>query len=259
MFPRVIFQTWKSKLITHDPYKSWRDTWVNYNRHFQYVLFDDDDNRAFVEKHFPDFLSVYDGYDREIKRADAIRYMFLYVYGGVYVDLDFECLKPFEPFLSQHDTVGTDVVLGRLGHMGHEHYQVHDIPNALMISRPGADFWKLVIFAMGRVKDTKDSHGRQAGPEILTGPILLKACVDFYMSRNHSIAWVQAVYGCDIFEGAEAVADFTSKIFMALPYVFYPINWDDSAHRKWMRGLSHHDAKTFFPTSFAVTYWKHNW
>ena len=30
------------------------------------------------------------------KRVDAVRYFYLYLYGGVYIDLDVMCIRPFE-------------------------------------------------------------------------------------------------------------------------------------------------------------------
>ena len=36
---------------------------------------------------------IYDNYDVNIKRVDAVRYFYLYHFGGLYVDLDFECIK----------------------------------------------------------------------------------------------------------------------------------------------------------------------
>ena len=38
----------------------------------------------------------YDGYDIHIKRVDAVRYFYLYHYGGVYLDLDQLCLRELE-------------------------------------------------------------------------------------------------------------------------------------------------------------------
>ena len=35
---------------------------------------------------------MYDGYPNPIQRADASRLVYMYLFGGVYADLDFECL-----------------------------------------------------------------------------------------------------------------------------------------------------------------------
>ena len=59
-------------------------------------LHTDEDNRAFIAREFPAYLGMYDSYDVHIKRVDAVRYFYLYRYGGVYMDLDFACLRPLE-------------------------------------------------------------------------------------------------------------------------------------------------------------------
>ena len=46
-------------------------------------LWTDQDNRAFIAREFPSFLELYDNYDVHIKRVDAVRYFYLYRYGGV--------------------------------------------------------------------------------------------------------------------------------------------------------------------------------
>ena len=38
-----------------------------------------------------------------VSAADFARYAFLYVFGGVYVDLDFESVAPLTPLTFNHD------------------------------------------------------------------------------------------------------------------------------------------------------------
>ena len=59
--------------------------------HWTTILWTDDSLRAFIGRHYPSFLSVYDSYPYDIQRADAARYFVLYHYGGVYLDLDLGC------------------------------------------------------------------------------------------------------------------------------------------------------------------------
>ena len=77
MITQKIFQTWKEKNIENKILKSWQDSWKNENPNFEYTLWTDEENRQFIEKEFPQFLTVYDNYDVNIKRVDAIRYFYL--------------------------------------------------------------------------------------------------------------------------------------------------------------------------------------
>lgn len=89
LIPKIIMQTWKSTEIP-EKWKKSPESINMYMPDWKYVLMTDQDNRNFVQKYFPDFLSVYDSYEYPIQRADVIRYMWLYINGGIYIDLDYE-------------------------------------------------------------------------------------------------------------------------------------------------------------------------
>jgi inositol phosphorylceramide mannosyltransferase catalytic subunit len=93
--PLIIMQTWK----TNELPKHWKpsqDAIRKHLPHWKYVLMTDDDNLEFVKRFFPDFLHIFQAFEHPIQRADAIRYMWLYVNGGVYLDLDLEIIKPLD-------------------------------------------------------------------------------------------------------------------------------------------------------------------
>jgi mannosyltransferase OCH1-like enzyme len=233
-FPKLIFQTWKNK---SPPKKMayWAETWKFHNPDYEYVLWDDADNRRFVAENFSWFLPTYDGYDAEIKRADAIRYMFLYTYGGIYADLDFECLKPFDSLLEEYKSY--DIILGQMESSGTtganaEWHSSNNIPNAIMISKPGCHFWMRVLQLM-IVKAS--GNGR---PEVQTGPIVLK---EVYSS------W----FGFE-------------RIKLLPPSVLYPISWvtDEEERISALKADEHtltQTMKSKYPSSYAVTYWAHSW
>lgn len=93
--PKEIMQTWK----TNDVPNSWKPSPQSIKRlmpTWNYTLMTDEANRRFVQLYFPDFLFYFDGFEYPIQRADAIRYMWLYVKGGLYIDLDLELVKPLD-------------------------------------------------------------------------------------------------------------------------------------------------------------------
>jgi len=100
-------------------------------------------------------------------RADLLRYELLYRYGGVYVDIDYECLQPFdelhylydlytglEPLDSKMAKDGVSLVAARPGHPVIAHYlrTVKDDWNkAGVVQRTGPWHWtKSFIAAAGR-------------------------------------------------------------------------------------------------------------
>ena len=60
---------------------------------WQLPFWTDSDNDAFVREAFPSFYPTYRKYSLPIKRADAVRYLYLWKFGGVYMDVDSSCLR----------------------------------------------------------------------------------------------------------------------------------------------------------------------
>lgn len=96
--PRILHQTWKTEWIP-EAYRAFADSVRTHHPHFQIRLWTDRDNRTLIADRYPWFLPTYDAYAHDIERADAIRYFLLHAFGGVYVDLDMECLRPFDELL----------------------------------------------------------------------------------------------------------------------------------------------------------------
>ena len=166
--PRIIFQTWKTRAPLPENYAYWSQSFRDLNPRHQYVLWDDADNRDFITQDFPWFLHVYDSYPAEIFRADIVRFFFLFRFGGLYSDLDTQCLRPIEEVLA-----GKHIVLGRMS-WTEEFTQA--IPNAMMASRPGELFWLLAI----AIAIERHAHlGIQSAqaevlPEYFTGPAIVR-------------------------------------------------------------------------------------
>ena len=103
VIPKIIMQTWKTKELP----EKWKPSQISIEKYmvgWKYILMTDEMNREFVEGYFPSFLSYYDGFPYPIQRADAIRYCWLYINGGIYLDCDFELLGPLdELFLEDNE------------------------------------------------------------------------------------------------------------------------------------------------------------
>ena len=135
--PKIIMQTWKTHTVP-DHWKVSPESISGLMPDWEYVLMDNTDNRAFIEEHFPDFLPYYDDFPYDIQRADAIRYAWLYVHGGIYMDLDFEVLHPLdELFISD-----AEVYLVHSGNVGSY------VTNSFMASKPRSKFWLDVMEEM---------------------------------------------------------------------------------------------------------------
>jgi mannosyltransferase OCH1-like enzyme/GT2 family glycosyltransferase len=169
--PAVIHQTWKDTDVPAH-WEEWADSWRRHHPGWGYRLWTDSDNRAFLQEHYPWFLPVYDGYPEPIMRADAIRYFLLDHFGGLYVDMDFECLRPVDAILE-----GRELVLGCEPHvhtrllLARRRGLSRIVGNAFIASRPGHPFWAHVH------RELVGAH-RMPGALDVTGPFFLTRAVD---------------------------------------------------------------------------------
>lgn len=249
--PAVIFQTWKSKTEFPANYVIWSRTFSTFNPSFRRVIWDDDDNYRFISERFPWFLDTFRNYPREIYRADAVRYFFLYFHGGIYADMDVECLRPLNDILKRGDVL--------VGRMGSDPHHAHSIPNAIMASKPRQEFWLLVI---GLLIETAKQGG---APEYVTGPVALKSAVDLYLAKDPQ--WARSV----IQSIARRIPPDMqpdpnmSDVIVLPPREWFAVDWTDPVHQILRhevlhRGLlSDEQKKDLFPQSSMVTYWTHNW
>ncbi|MBA6438272.1 glycosyltransferase [Streptomyces sp. GMR22] len=171
VIPRIIHQTWKDADVPA-AWRRWAESWRRHHPGWEYRLWTDADNRAFLAARYPWFLPVYDGYPEPIMRADAVRYFLLDHFGGVYADLDFEALRPLDGLLE-----GRELVLGL---EPEEHTRLlcarraglpRVVGNAFLASRPGHPFWAHVH---------RELVGAHTAPSPLdaTGPFFLTRVLD---------------------------------------------------------------------------------
>ncbi|MES3002042.1 MAG: glycosyltransferase [Pseudomonadota bacterium] len=256
--PKLLFQTWKSTTVIPANFAHWSQTLRDHNPAYEYMLWDDADNRAFIAGHYPWFLETYDAYPAEIFRADAVRYFFLYHFGGIYADMDTECLRPLDGMLDV-----ADVVLGR---MGTDPHFVHSLPNALMMSRPRQEFWLLVISLL---VDPPASHkARKDRPEFATGPVILKRAHDLYAARATQDTAARRMASIRTRLPLHLAPSPGPTRVAAVPgYIFFPVDWNDRIHlmsfcrplQRQQKFLDRKTTRSLFPRSLTVSYWTHSW
>ena len=79
--PKLFHQSWSTTALPAK-FEQWSRTCREMNADFEWVLWTDKDNRRLVERYAPDFLLKYDGLKSEIYRADAVRNLYMFVFGG---------------------------------------------------------------------------------------------------------------------------------------------------------------------------------
>lgn len=91
--PEIIHQIWLGSPLP-EKYKALQTTWIAHHPNWQYIMWTDADVAAFGLKN----QALYDATDNWGKKSDIARLEILDRFGGLYVDTDFECRRPFDVF-----------------------------------------------------------------------------------------------------------------------------------------------------------------
>ncbi|KAJ3266918.1 hypothetical protein HK104_006001 [Borealophlyctis nickersoniae] len=227
-------------------FQDWAESWRRFHPDWEYILWTDTTNRQLIETHYPWFLSYYDRLPSNIARADTSRYFYMHKFGGMYADLDAECVRNFEDLLTPHN--GTAFIAAMSTDYAHD----HNIPNAWLASGKEHPFWLHVIYQiMGEVeKGTTDA-------EKITGPVALKRAWQAYTRR--------------------VPAREREKVTVLEPGYIYPFDWhraDPSGADTGTCWGGEPNRHVFNPATckkelkaegkpgqkaYMITYWTHSW
>jgi len=248
--PKVIHHSWKNEAVP-EIFKKWQNRWKELHPTWEYHLWTDEDNRELVKKHFPYFLSTYDSFSMGVMRADSVRYLYMYLYGGVYSDLDMDPLKPTDELIKELN-LSPDKPVAIVGHMGDDYTYGHNVPNAWMISTPGHPFWMFCIAKIMQL--TAQGYN---GAEALTGPVMLYKALQEYNEAQRRITGINI-------PGPESGATKLFDILILKPGLIYPIDWHQpkkipSACLGITKGRDDQECRDQFPEAYTITHWTHSW
>ncbi len=186
MIPKLIHQTWCSPKYTRND--GTPASWRAMNPDWEYRLWTDPELDQFVADNYPEYIDLYRSYPHVVQQADLGRYLLLHKFGGVYADMDTDCLASFDPLCDE-----TRIVFGEepRAHWGHATIFGFDrfLFNGTMASPAGHPFWRHVAETALR--------GRHAAPKnvlVSTGPIMLSWAVQNWPNQDDF-----ALNSCHIF------------------------------------------------------------
>jgi hypothetical protein len=166
LIPPILHQTWSSDTLP-ERFSRMSDSWLKHNPGWTRILWSDRMLLEFVAEQYPDFLATYTGYPNGVMRADAGRYLLLHHFGGVYADIDCECVAAFDPIM------GEDRAVFCLEPASHSPAQasIRGMPrlifNGTMASPKGHPFWPHLMSYLPDLASAKEVLDA-TGPCVLT-------------------------------------------------------------------------------------------
>ncbi len=155
--PKIIHQIWLGSELP-EKYKKFQESWRVQHPDWEYKLWTERDIQAFGLTN----KKLFDAACNYGEKSDIARYEILYRMGGLYVDTDFECLRPFDVF---HHTCNF--------YAGLTYGKEVTLFNGLIGCSPGHPILKACIETMQRNAESQDD-----AISILfrTGPYHLTRC-----------------------------------------------------------------------------------
>lgn len=140
--PRVIHQTYRTYDIPAVWNASVQSVLQNNADDFQYRRWSHADMDAFVRQHEPEFYwNTYATYRYDMQRIDSFRYVLLFHIGGIYIDMDNGCNRPFRELVNTMEALDPDspqLVLFPVD-------EVYGLQSDFMISTAGHPLYKQFI------------------------------------------------------------------------------------------------------------------
>ncbi|MGH9387196.1 MAG: glycosyltransferase family 32 protein [Vicinamibacterales bacterium] len=229
--PRIIHQTWKTERIPYQIYdRRWIESWTRHHPDWLYVLWTDERLRELGRACYAGCEAMYRPEVPGIFLADFGRYMVLHHFGGLYVDLDYECLKNLEPLLKGQRFV-TSFAQGTGG----------ELNNALMASIPRHPLLpRLMAACCTRWIDATRARRLEdviehIGPGPITGPVMMTEVTNEFHSDGH-----------------EPITVYDARLLC-------PIDWrlGLSIHKNTLTPEAIARVAKDYPDAYAATYWTH--
>ena len=159
--------------------------------------YNEDDVYNILAENFPLILPIYNKYTHRVQKADIIRLILVYLYGGFYMDMDMYCLKKLDDLLRFNLVLGEEREIAI--HKKHWFNQCRgvctkynlEIGNYMFGSIPKHPFWLYVL----RRAVLKSTIPVQYEVDILesTGPLLLTEVYHTYRKRFSDITLLRNI------------------------------------------------------------------
>jgi len=167
--PNVIYQTWYTNDLPE--FISTRiKNMLKLNPSYEYKFFNDDDMDDFVLNNFnAEIVNCYMKLNIRAARADFWRYLILYKYGGVYLDIDCLITESLELFIKNDDAILSIETIGTSDCVDKKYY----INWAMIFSKKHPILKKTIDFLINNINNNTYPNNiyKTTGPAVLSRAI----------------------------------------------------------------------------------------
>ncbi|CAF0747141.1 unnamed protein product [Adineta ricciae] len=256
--PKIIHQTWKNRTL-RERQAQWSRTWCEQYTDWRYHLWTDEENEEFVRTKFPWFYPTYKQLSPAILRADSVRYLYMFYYGGLYMDLDYESIQRVDHLFRNKSVV--------LSLINYSFQTKNSVPNSWMASKPAHPMWTYVLHRImllwSRVTDKERNEFWNGKAEFFTGPQSLFEGLMFYIQSNqYTDKPLDQLLGDERSRTSNATLDAAGITFLG-PKLMNAYDWMNgigtdvcSAERPTFNEMQ---CKVIVQPIYGITYWSHSY
>jgi mannosyltransferase OCH1-like enzyme len=171
MINKIIHQIWFTDSDVKIPNSDLSLTFKHYNPSFKYLMWSIDSFTEELESHneLREFLPLYNRIVKMVEKADFAKYCLMWIYGGLYFDLDFICVRSLDDYVETHDWLFCREPKDR---------SAVGVYSGLMGGQARHEFWLSVLHEM----NSRYRYSLMSSETLhMTGPILLH---DVLMKTN---------------------------------------------------------------------------
>ena len=185
---KIIHQVWfgtipnKNKAKNrYEKLKIYRNSWKEKNTEWYQIEWNKEMSKSLVTKFYPEYYEMYKNYKYDIQRCDAVRYMILHRYGGLYADMDYYCNKPFDSVFEKYVE---NFYLVQTPNMSGDY-----VSNSLMYSVQEHPFWKYLLVEMVLCEDSPIYYSKHLQIMYESGPGILNRVYHRYKEQYKLKSW----------------------------------------------------------------------
>lgn len=137
------------------------ETWQELHPDWNMILWNEENMPELVnQKLYDEAPRIFPGFEGQL-RSDIARYEILHRYGGVYIDTDFECLKPIDELIKGAGFFCAWEIQGKVAN------------NAILGCTPGHPFAKVLVDELEELvrRQLKTWPAKASGPHYLTAKL----------------------------------------------------------------------------------------
>lgn len=163
--PKKIWYKLGPRGLTADV-RTWTDSCIKQNPEYEHEFMTDELSEAWVAEHFTDDLELVETYRNltiPIVKADILRYLLLFVEGGVYNDLDITCHVPIDNWVPADYLANSSLVVGWEFDVGWGENIVREFATWTIMSKPASPhMWTLIEDIIQLLDDKRKGHNLES-------------------------------------------------------------------------------------------------